>query len=485
MNPAVGRERLAHPALSVHSGHMSEYSYDVVVIGSGPVGENVADRAHQGGLTVCIVEQGLLGGECSYYACIPSKALARPVQASAATARLGGLQPARIDAAGVLSRRDGFVTPDDSGQANWLADAGIALVRGRGRLDGVRRVVVDTDGEQIILTAHAAVVIAVGTDPALPPIPGLAEVRPWTNREATTARYVPERLAVLGGGPVACELAQAWAGLGSQVTLVERGPRLVGRTEDFVSDYLVRAMRESGIKVMLNTEATRVNRQDDVEVLTDDGSIFHADEIIAALGRRPATSDLGLETVGMESGGYVDVDDSLAVAGADNWLYAVGDVNGRNLLTHMGKYQARIAGDVIAARAAGESADGPGHSAWADHSASTQVIFTDPEVCAVGLTEASARDAGIDARTVEYDMGATAGASLHADNYAGRAKLVIDQKRQVIVGATFVGQDTADLLHSATIAVAGQVPLDQLWHAVPPFPTISEIWLRLLESYGL
>src|SRR5699024_9836955 len=335
--PACGRERLALAAPTMQSGHMSQYSYDVVVIGAGPVGENVADRANQGGLEVCIVEQGLLGGECSYYACIPSKALARPVQASAATGRLGGLRQAVIDPQGVLSRRDRFIEPDDSGQADWLAGAGVALARGRGRLDGVRRVVVDSNGEQTVLTARTAVVIATGTDPAVPPIPGLAEARPWTNREATTAGYVPARLAVLGGGPVACELAQAWAGLGSQVTLIERGPRLVGRTEDFVSDHLVEAMRESGITVMLGTEATRVDRQTDVEVHTDDGTVVRADEIIAALGRRPATSDVGLESIGLQSGDYLDVDDSLAVSGAQEWLYAAGDVNGRNLLTHMGK----------------------------------------------------------------------------------------------------------------------------------------------------
>src|SRR5690625_516370 len=261
--PACGRERLALAVPTMQSGHMSQYSYDVVVIGAGPVGENVADRANQGGLEVCIVEQGLLGGECSYYACIPSKALARPVQASAATGRLGGLRRAEIDPAAVLSRRDGFIEPDDSGQADWLADAGVALVRGRGRLDGVRRVVVDSDGEQTVLTARTAVVIATGTDPAVRPIPGLAEARPWTNREATTAGYVPAHLVVLGGGPVACELAQAWAGLGSQVTLIERGPRLVGRTEDFVSDHLVEAMRDEGIIVMLGTEATRVEHDCD------------------------------------------------------------------------------------------------------------------------------------------------------------------------------------------------------------------------------
>ena len=469
---------------------MADPSYDVVVIGAGPVGENVAARAHRGGLRACVVERRLAGGECSYFACIPSKVMLRPVLAAAGTRRLGkALRPAEVDPAGVLERRDQQAGRDDSGQAQWLADAGVELVRGHARLDGERRVIVTDAGSETVLEARHAVVIAVGTDPALPPIPGLAAARPWTNREATTASQVPKRLAVLGGGPVGCELALAYAGLGAEVTLIGRGERLLGRFEPFAGALVADGLREAGVDLRLGSQAARVTRDGGSGPVTVDlagGTAVEADEILAALGRQPSTTGIGLASVGLESGSYVQVDDSLRAVGVPGgWLYAAGDANGRNLLTHMGKYQARVCGDVIAARAAGRPDDGPSLAAWADHTVTTQVVFTDPEVCSAGLTEAGARARGIDVRAVVVDMTAAAGAGLQADGYRGRACMIVDEGRRVVVGATFAGQDTADLLHSATVAVAGQVPLDRLWHAVPPFPTISEVWLRLLEAYGL
>lgn len=464
-------------------------TYDVVVLGAGPVGENVADRATQGGLRTCIVESHLVGGECSHYACIPSKALLRPVQLAHATQRVRGLGPASIDVPGVLARRDGQTgAGNDSGGAEWVATAGIDLVRGTGRLSGERTVTVATaDGERV-LTARHAVVLAVGTRASIPPIEGLREAKPWTNREATTSRQVPRRLVVLGGGVVGCEMAQAFEGLGSTVTVVARGDRLLGRTEDFAGELVADALRDVGVDVRLGVSATRVVRHDDgtVTVDLDAGGSVDADEVLAALGREPATRDLGLETVGLEPGSYVEVDDQMQAAGVSGaWLYATGDVNGRNLLTHMGKYQGRVCGDVIAARAAGKPTDGPQFTAFADHLGAPQVIFTDPEVAAVGLTRESAADEGIEVRVVDVDMTSAEGANLLADGYTGKARILVDESRRVIVGATFVGQDTAEMVHAATIAVVGEVPLDRLWHAVPAFPTVSEIWLRLLEEYGL
>jgi len=472
----------------------ADSTYDVIVIGAGPVGENVADRAHRGGLSVCIVEKHLVGGECSHYACVPSKALLRPVHLTHASRRVRGIVPARLDPAGVLARRDDKTGGgDDAGGVEWLSSVGIDLVRGEGRLAGERSVRVDMTGNgngatERNLSARHAVVLAVGTTAGLAPIDGLRAAQPWTNREATTSATVPGRLAVLGGGVVGAEMAQAYRGLGATVTLIHRGERLLERAEAFAGDLVAGGLRADGVDVRLRTNATKVDRADDgtVTIELDDGSVVQADEVLAALGRRPATGELGLETVGLEPGGYVDVDDTLQATGVEaGWLYATGDVNGRNLLTHMGKYQGRVCGDVIAARAAGEPIDAPSYAALADRIGAPQVVFTDPEVAAVGYTAAAAREKGFEVDVVDVDMGSAAGAGLLADDYVGAARLVVDRQRRVVLGATFVGQDTAEMLHAATIAVVGEVPIDRLWHAVPAFPTVSEVWLRLLESYGL
>jgi dihydrolipoamide dehydrogenase len=461
-------------------------SYDVIVIGGGPCGENVAERAVRGGLSVALVEEQLYGGECSYWACIPSKALLRPVELRAAAQRLPGLPVGVLDVEQVLARRDAFVGSwDDAGQEKWVVDTGIAAIRGHARLTGIRAVeVIGGDGSTTALTATTAVVIATGTTAAVPPIPGLAEAKPWTSREATSMHAVPRRLAVLGGGVVACEMAQAVNGLGAdQVTILERGTGLLGRMEPWAGELVAAGLRDVGVEVRTGVQVVGVHREDgEVTVTLDSNDTVVADEVLCALGRRPATTDLGLETVGLEPGAYLPVDDSLQVDGTD-WLYAAGDVNGRALLTHMGKYQGRICGDVIVARAAGRPDD---HlRATSDHTAVPQVVFTDPQACSVGLTEAAARGRGLDVRVVSYELGHVAGASLQGDGYTGRAALVIDEARRIVVGATFVGPEVADLLHAATVAVVGEVPLERLWHAVPSFPTVSEVWLRLLEEYGL
>jgi dihydrolipoamide dehydrogenase len=435
---------------------------------------------------VALVEAELLGGECSYWACIPSKALLRPVELHAAAQRIPGLPRGDIEVEKVLARRDAFVGNwDDAGQEKWAVDTGIAVVRGHGRLTGEKTIeVIGEDGATTTLAATHAVVIATGTTAAIPPIPGLAEAKPWTSREATSMHAVPRRLAILGGGVVACEMAQAAKGLGAaEVTVLERGKGLLGRMEPWAGQLVADGLRSIGVDVRTGTQVVEVRRNGaEVTVTLEDGTTVVADEVLCALGRRPATTDLGLETVGLEAGSYLAVDDALQVKGID-WLYATGDVNARALLTHMGKYQGRICGDVIAARAAGRPDDQL--RATSDHAAVPQVVFTDPQACSVGLTEAEARARGIDVRVVSYDLGHVAGASLQGDDYTGRAALVVDETRRVIVGATFVGPEVADLLHAATIAVVGEITLDRLWHAVPSFPTVSEVWLRLLEEYGL
>ncbi|MGW0706351.1 dihydrolipoyl dehydrogenase family protein [Streptomyces sp. NPDC002643] len=468
--------------------------YDVVVLGAGPVGENVADRTRAAGLATAVVESELVGGECSYWACMPSKALLRPVIARADARRVPGLRHlvgGDLDAAEVLAHRD-YETAHwkDDGQASWLESIGADLYRGRGRLAGARRVEVEApDGERRVLTARHAVVVSTGSRAHLPDLPGLAQVKPWTSREATSAQEVPGRLIVVGGGVVAVEMATAWRALGSEVTVLVRGKGLLPRMEPFAGELVAEALVEAGADVRTGTSVTAVSRESGdgpVAVLTDSGDRLEADEILFATGRAPRTDDLGLDTVGLEPGSWLPVDDSLRVTGSD-WLYAVGDVNHRALLTHQGKYQARIAGAAIAARAAGvpllESDPWGAHAATADHVAVPQVVFTDPEAAAVGLSLAEAEEAGHHVRAVDVEFASVAGAGLYADGYKGRARMVVDLDHEIVRGVTFVGPAVGELIHSATVAVAGEVPLDRLWHAVPSYPTISEVWLRLLEAY--
>ncbi len=482
---------------------MRETLFDVIVLGAGPTGENVADRAVKGGLTAAIVESNLVGGECSYAACIPSKALLRSSAALEAARRVDGAKQAvtgRLDPSAVLARRTRFTDSwHDDGQVEWLRNAKVELVRGQGRLAGERAVeVVGADASITRLTARHAVAICTGTAPMLPPIPGLSEASPWTNREATRADRIPPRLIVLGGGPVACELAQAFHSLGArEVTVLDRGTRLLERLEPFVGEKIAARFGELGISLHPGANVTRVQRRSPttpVQVWFDtpraSNLSVEADEILVATGRIPNTKNIGLETVSLKPGNWLDVDDTCRVKGvAGGWLYAAGDVNHRILLTHMGKYQARACGDSIAARARGQLTEDPQpwtrFAATADHRAIPQVLFTDPEAAAAGLTEAEARQAGLRIRAVEYDMRHISGAEILADGYQGHAKMIVDEDRRVIVGAALVGQDVGELIHAFTVAIVGEVPLDRLWHAVPSFPTVSEIWLRLLESYGL
>jgi dihydrolipoamide dehydrogenase len=469
--------------------------YDVIVLGAGPVGQTVAARAIAEGLTVAVVERELVGGECSYWGCVPSKALLRPVLAVADARRVDGAREAvsgAVRAQGVFERRDRYVTQwDDTGQAHVVKEMGAELIRGQGRLDGPRRVTVTSaDGDVTALVARHAVAVCTGSTAALPDIPGITEARPWTNRKATDSSAVPARLAVVGAGGVGVEMATAWGGLGSRITLLVRGSGLLPQMEPFVGEFVSRGLTDAGVDVRTGVTVTELRRADPrgpVTVVLSDGADIEVDEILFATGRTPNTDDIGLDTVGLTPGAWLDVDDMCRVVGAQqDWLYALGDANHRALLTHQGKYQARIAGAAIGAAAAGKPLDrapwSP-HVATADTQAVPQVFFTDPEAGAVGLTAAQAEQAGRRIRVVDVNIGETVtGAYLFADGYAGLARMVVDLDEQHLLGVTFVGPGISELLHSATVAVAARVPIDRLWHAVPCFPTISEVWLRLLEA---
>jgi pyruvate/2-oxoglutarate dehydrogenase complex dihydrolipoamide dehydrogenase (E3) component len=448
--------------------------HDVIVLGAGPAGEVACGLLAGEGLDVALVESELVGGECAYWACMPSKALLRPGELLAEDRRVPGVPVGELDVARVLKRRDQVIHDlDDSAQLPWVQDRGIHLYRGQGRLDGERTVTVQ-GGET--LTARRAVIVATGSTAAIPPVPGLREIAPWTNRQATTAKHVPGHMIVLGGGVVGCEMAQAWSSLGAKVTVVESLSRLLPNYEPFAGELVAQSLAEQGVQVRIGETADEagLGNEGEFRLSLASGDELVADELLVAVGRRPRTEDLGLETVGLAPGESIAVDDHLRVPHHGDWLYAIGDVNGRVLLTHAGKYQAAIATATIMNREAAAVWDGP---------LTPQVVFTEPHVTAVGYTLEQALEAGLPARAVDGDPGATPGASFVGKGGRSKARIVVDEQREVMIGATIVGPEVAEMLHAATVAIVGEVPLRRLVHAMPAFPTRGEMWLRLLADW--
>lgn len=454
---------------------------DVVVIGAGPVGEVVAQYATEGGLTAAIVEHELLGGECSYYACIPSKTMLRPVDVATTTRDLPGVTASSVDVTGLLARRDAWVSQyDDAGQATWAENAGITVLRGHGHVIGERLVAVDSDSGTRTVEARRAVVLATGSTPVVPPV--FDGMEPWTSRDATGVQEVPERLVIVGGGVVACEAATWMAALGSQVTLLVRGDRLLSGWEDFAGQTVAQSLRDSGVEVRFGAEVRSATRPDPastglgrihggpVALSLGDGSALGADEVLVATGRRPALGSVGLDAVGLSP-------EDVLSGELPGWLHAVGDAGGAAPLTHVGKYHARVLGTRLAAEAGGRG-DRPAPEVVPV----PQAVFTQPQAASVGQTEAQAREDGVEVVVSEVPYNAAAGTALLRDTVQGSAKIVVDRRTGALVGATFVGPEAAEQLHAATVAITGAVPVHVLRHAIPSFPTASELWLQLLEG---
>ena len=457
--------------------------FDVIVIGAGPAGEVLAGRTAAAGLSTAIVEERLVGGECGFYACMPSKALLHPGEILDETRRVPGAREAtdgQLAVQAVLDHRDSLISDlDDSNQVPWLKDNDISLYRGHGRIAGEKRVAVGDN----TLVAKLAVVIAIGSEPTLPDIEGLSQANPWTNREATTSKVVPGRLLIVGGGVVGAEMAQAYTSLGAKVTLLARGTQLLDKEEPWAAEQVTARLREQGAEIVPNVEVAKVKRPGgggEVTVQLQDGRSFTGDELLIAVGRHIDSDQLGLDTIGLQPGkhGYLPVDEHLQVPGHD-WLWVVGDANGRALLTHMAKHQARVTADRICGKsdaALWDRGDGAG---------APRVTFTQPQVAAVGLTQQTAHDAGIDVQIVSVGTSANAGGSFWGAGAEGTSQLVIDKHRRIVVGATFTGSEVQDMLQAATFAVVGELTLEQLRHGIAPFPTRSEVWLNLLEAVGL
>ncbi|TRW82133.1 NAD(P)/FAD-dependent oxidoreductase [Mycolicibacterium sp. 018/SC-01/001] len=464
--------------------------FDAVVIGGGPGGVTAALRLTAHGLTVALIEDRLVGGECHYWACNPTKTLIRPIEVRRLAAAVPGVREVMtsrsLDVEAVFAKRDAIIDHlVDHDIVTGLKQAGIDVIHGRGRLDGERTVVVtEPDGRQRRLHAEHAVVLATGTSPFIPDIDGLRSAAPWTNRELATMTRVPARSIVVGGGVVGVESATILSGLGSDVTLLARGPALLQGSEPFAGERVARGLQDRGVEVRVDSTVSSVTRHPSgaVSVVTADTQL-DADEIVVATGRSVNTDDVGLETVGLPAGEFVAVDDHLTATGVDGeWLYAIGDTTGRALLSHVSQYHAGIVADIVAHRARGGVAVGAEMAAQ-DRGHLPQIIFTDPQVVEVGYTEKAARASGftVATRSAHYP-GEIGELSILRDGFDAEAKLVIDADRDTLLGATFVGPDIADLVHAATVAVVGKVPLSVLRHAIAPHPSLSQVWNPLLAA---
>ena len=441
--------------------------FDVAILGAGPAGEHAAYALVAEGRRVLLVERELIGGECSNWACIPTKTLLRPGDVRSESVRAAGVGEAALDWPALDRYRDYMTSAgDDSARVRNYVEMGVRVVKGDGRLDGPGRLRV---GEQLFEAER--ILVSTGSEPVIPPIDGLAEAGYWTNREATALHRIPESVVVIGGGPVGIELAQFLRRFGSAVTIVEGAARLAAREDEEVCRLLQEALTADGIDVRVGRQAARVRRDGDARVVAlDDGAEVRGEEVIVAVGRRPRARDIGLDTVGV--GGdlrAVPVDERCRVA---EGVWAAGDCTGVALFTHVAKYQARVA-----------MADMRGRPVSADYRAIPRVIFTDPEVAAVGLTAAAAREAGHDVATAAIDLpGAIARPYTYEQDPRGKLGVVADRGRGVLLGAWAVSPLASEWIHQAVLAIRAEIPLATLLDTVAQFPSYSEAYLSALQA---
>jgi pyruvate/2-oxoglutarate dehydrogenase complex dihydrolipoamide dehydrogenase (E3) component len=445
---------------------MSE-KFDVVVLGAGPAGEVAVNTLLKADLQVAIVEQELIGGECSNWGCIPSKTLLRPPDLKGQADRTAGAGTPALDWPRLSSYRDYMVSNhDDSRRVSSYRSRGVTVVKQSGRLAGPGRV--ETNGR--VLEADA-VIVASGADAVIPPIPGLAESSYWTNREVTALRELPPSVVFIGGGVVAVELGQFLARFGVRVTIVQGTPRLADREDPQIGELLGQILTEDGVELVLGRRAVGVRVDGDEKVVElDNGAEARGSELVVATGRRPRVQEIGLESVGIEPDPRgISIDERCRAA---DGVWAIGDVTGVAMFTHVGKYQGRIAAlDIL------------GQPAKADYRAVPRVLFTDPEVAAVGLSEAAAREAGLDVVTATVDLPTSiARPYTYEENPRGTLGVVVDRRRQVLVGSWVVAPLAGEWIHTAVLAIRAEIPLSVLKDTIAQFPTFSEAFGFALRS---
>ena len=447
--------------------------FDAVILGMGPGGEEVAGRLLKAGKKVAVVERELLGGECAYWACIPSKTLLRPPEVKNEAARTFGTGVPELDLKGIFDYRDYIIRNlDDSGEVESYEEKGATVIRGEGRLAGCGQV--EVNGETL---EAEHMIVATGSSSNVLPIEGLEDVTVWTNREATTTREVPDRVVVIGGGPNGIETSQWLSRLGSRVSLVEHSERLIDREDQQVGDLIQPILEEEGIDVRVGLKVEKARKENGNTVITlDNDDEIEADVLVMVAGRTPRVNGIGLESVGIEPDeGGLRVDDRCRVVGSPEGLWAIGDVTGVMLFTHVAQYQGRIVADNIL-----------GGERRADYRGVPRVVFSDPEISATGLTEEEAREQGMDVASINLDLpSALARSVTYEEEPRGNLGLVVDRRERVIVGAWAVAPLAGEWIHQACMAVRARIPVDTLLDSVFQFPTFSQAYLEALEKMDL